>query len=77
MGPIKLAALSGLIVTDSVIIKYSQSIVQQIPTPPVPAEATTFSGIHQMSSDLFLHPVFDVAKALTGVADAKVVCPAP
>jgi hypothetical protein len=28
-----------------------------------------------MSSDLFLHPVFDIAKALTGVADPKIIDP--
>jgi hypothetical protein len=30
-----------------------------------------------MSSDLFLHPVFDIAKTLPGVADPKVVDPTP
>jgi hypothetical protein len=30
-----------------------------------------------MSSDFFLNPVFDKAKALAGVADPKVVDPTP
>ncbi len=77
MRPIKLAALSGLIVTNSIIIKQSQSIVNPGPTPPVPTEATAFSGMHQMSSDLFLQPVFDITKTFAGVADPKVVDPSP
>ena len=77
MSPIQLAALSGLIMTYSIIIKQSQSIVKPGPTPPVPAKATTFPGMHQMSSNLFLHPVFNVSKALAGVADPKIVDPTP
>ena len=77
MRPINLAALSSLVMPNSVIVKQSQSFIEPSPTPPVPAEATAFSGTHQMSSDLFLHPVFDIPKALAGVADPKVVDPAP
>ena len=77
MRPIRLAAFSSLRMTNSVIVEQSQSFIKPGPTPPVPAEATAFSGTHQMSSDLFLHPVFDIAKALAGVADPKVVNPAP
>ena len=77
MGPIKLAALSGPVISNSIIVKQSQSFIKPGPTPPVPAEATAFSGTHQMSSDLFRHPVFHVTKALAGVADPKVVGPTP
>ena len=77
MRPIRLAALLSPIMTNSVIVEQSQSFVKPGLTPPVPAEATAFSGTHHMSSDLFLHPVFDVPKALPGVADPKIVDPAP
>ena len=77
MGPIELAALSSPVISNSIIIIQSKSFIKPGPTPPVPAEATAFSGTHQMSSDLFLHPVFDIPKALAGVADPKVVDPAP
>jgi len=77
MRPIRLAALLSPIMTNSVIVEQSQSFVKPGLTPPVPAEATAFSGTHHMSSDLFLHPVFDVPKALAGVADPKIVDTAP
>jgi len=77
MRPIRLAALSSPIMTNSVIVEQPQSFIKPGPIPPVPAEATAFSGTHQMSSDLLLHPVFDISKALAGVADPKVVDPAP
>jgi hypothetical protein len=34
-----------------------------MPTPPLPAEAATFSGPQQVPPELFLHPITDVAKA--------------
>ena len=77
MRPIRRAALLSPIMTNSIIVIQSQSFIKPGPTPPVPAEAKAFAGTHQMSSDLFLDPVFDVAKALAGVADPKVVDPAP
>ena len=77
MRPTRLAALSSPIMTNSVVVKQSQSFIKPGSTPPVPAKATAFSGTHQMSSDLLLHPVFDVPKALAGVTDPKVVDPAP
>ena len=77
MGPIQLAALSGSVVSNSIIVKQSQSFIKPGPTPSVPAEATAFSGMHKMSSDLFLHAVFDISKALAGVADPKIVDPTP
>ena len=77
MRLIDLAALSSLIMTDSVIVEQSQSFVKPGSTPPVPAEATTFSGMHQMSSNLFLHAVFNISKALAGVANPKIVNPTP
>ena len=77
MRPIRLAALLSPIMTNSVIVEQSQSFVKPGLTPPVPAEAMAFSGTHHMSSDLFLHPVFDVPKALAGVADPKIVDTAP
>ena len=77
MRPIRLAALLSPIMTNSVIVEQSQSFVKPGLTPPVPAEATAFSGTHQMSSNLLRHPVFHVTKALAGVADPKVVDPTP
>ncbi len=77
MGPIAPAALSGPVISNSIIVKQSQSFIKSGPTPSIPAEATAFSRMHQMTSDLFLHPVFDIPKALAGVADPKVVDPAP
>ena len=44
MRPIRLAALSSPIMTNSVIVKQSQNFIKPGPTPPVPAEATAFSG---------------------------------
>ena len=77
MRPIKLAALSGPVMSDSIVIKQSQSLIKPGPTPPVPAEATAFSCPHQMSSDLFLHPILDITKALAGVSDPEIVNPPP
>ena len=77
MGPIEPAALSSPVISNSIIIIQSKSFIKPGPTPSVPAEATAFSGMHKMSSDLFLHTVFDVSKALAGVADPKVVDPTP
>ena len=77
MGPIAPAALSDPIISDSIIVKQSQSLIQPGPTPSVPAEATAFSRMHQMTSDLFRHPVFDIPKTLTGVSDSKIVDPSP
>jgi hypothetical protein len=77
MRPINLAALSSLVMPNSVIVKQSQSFVKPGPTPPVPAEATALSRTHQIPSDLFLHPIFDITKAFAGVADPKVVDPSP
>ena len=77
MGPIKLAALSGLVISNSVIVKQSQSLIKPGPTPSVPAEPTAFSRMHQMTSDLFRHPVFDISKTPTGVSDPKIVDPSP
>ena len=76
MGLIAPAALSGPVMSDSIVVKQSQSLIKPGPTPPVPAEATAFSCSHQMTSDLFLHPVFDITKALTGVANPKIIDPA-
>ena len=77
MGPIEPAALSGPIISDSIIVKQSQSLIQPSPTPSVPAETTAFSRTHQMMSDLLFHPVFDITKALAGIANPKVVHPSP
>ena len=71
MGPIEPAALSGPIISNSIIVKQCQSLIQPGPTPSVPAETTAFSRTHQMTSDLFLHPVFDISKAFAGVSDPK------
>ena len=46
MRPIRLAALSNLLMMNSVIAKQLQSFIKPGPTPPVPAEATAFSGTH-------------------------------
>ena len=77
MEPIEPAALSGPIISDSIIVKQSQSLIQPSPTPSVPAEATAFSRTHQMTSDLLLHPVFDISEALAGVSNPKIVYPSP
>ena len=77
MSPINLAALSSLVMPNSVIVKQSQSFVKPDPTPPVPAEATALSRTHQIPSDLFLHPIFDITKTFTGVADPKIIDPSP
>ena len=77
MGPIEPAALSSPIISDSIIVKQSQSLIQPGPTPSVPAKATAFSRMHQMTPDLLLHPVFDIPKAFTGVSDPKIVDPSP
>jgi hypothetical protein len=61
------------VMTNSIIVKQSQSVIKSSPTPPVPIEAMAFSGTHQMSSDLLLHPVFGVSQTLAGVAYSKVV----
>ena len=77
MGSIGLAALSSPVISNSIVIKQSQSFIQPGPTPSVPAEAAVFSRMHQMTSGLFRHPVFDIPKALTGVSDPKIVDPSP
>jgi len=77
MKPISLAALSGPIVSNAIIIEQTQRLIKPRPTPPVPAKAMTFSGLHQMPSVFLLHPIFDISKAYTGVADPKIIDPSP
>jgi len=43
MHPIGLAALSGPVMSNTVIVKQSQRFIEPGPTPSVPAEATAFS----------------------------------
>src|SRR5208283_4640345 len=52
-------------------------VIQPRPTPSLPAEAPSFPSTRQMAPDLLLHPIFDVAEALTGVPDREVVHPPP
>jgi hypothetical protein len=65
------------IISNSIIVKQSQSLIQPGPTSSVPAEATAFSRMHQMTSELFRHPVLDIPKASTGVSDPKIVDQSP
>ena len=58
-----------------VAVEQPQSVVQPRPTPPLPAEALSFPGVHQVAPDLLLYPIFDVAEALTGVPNREVVHP--
>ena len=60
-----------------VAVEQPQSVVQPRPTPPLPAEALSFPGVHQVAPDLLLYPIFDVAEALTGVPNREVVHPPP
>ena len=49
MRPIRLAALSSPIMTNSVIVKQSQSFIKPGSTPPIPADQTSPSGISSFS----------------------------
>jgi hypothetical protein len=62
--------------TNAILVKQPQFIVKPAPTPPLPAEAPSFPGPHEMSPHLLLHPVFDKVEASTGVTNGKVVHPA-
>src|ERR1700674_1956695 len=65
------------VASHSIAVKQLQDVVQPRPTPSLPAEAPSFLSVRQMAPDLLLHPIFDVAEALTGVPDREVVHPPP
>ena len=67
-----MAALSGVVITNPVIVKQSKGFIKPSPIPPVPSKAGAFSRSHQVSADFFLHPVLNRAKSATGVADPKI-----
>ena len=71
-----MAALSGVEITNPVIIIQSQGLVKPSPIPPVPSKAVAFSRSHHVPADLFLHPILNKAKSATGVANPKVIHPA-
>src|ERR1700722_10580867 len=60
-----------------IAVKQLQDVIQPRPTPSLPAEASSFLSVRQMAPDLLLHPIFDVAEALTRVPDREVVHPPP
>ncbi len=57
------------------VLDSQESLGSSANAPPFPAEALSFPGVRQMTPDLFLHPIFDVAEALTGVPYCEVVPP--
>src|SRR4029077_802996 len=65
------------VVSHSIAVEQPESVVQPRPIPPLPAEAFSFPSLRQLAPDLLLHPIFDVAEALTGVSNREVVHPAP
>ena len=80
IGPITLGALSAQIddEPDIPLLEQLQSLVQPLPTPPVPAEAASIPEIALRDAvDLLLYPVSNEAEALAGVSDGEVVHPAP
>jgi hypothetical protein len=42
---------------DSIVPEQTQVSVQPLPTPPLPAEALTLPGTHQVTPNLLFHPV--------------------
>jgi len=65
------------VVPHPVFMEKTQRRIHPGSTPPVPAEATALPCTHKVPPDLFLHPVFDIAKAGAGVPDPKIIHPAP
>src|SRR6202521_5209122 len=65
------------VASHSIAVKQLQGVVQPWPTPSLPAEAPSFLSMRQVAPDLLLHPILDVAEALTGVPDCEVVHPPP
>ena len=61
---------------DLIVIIEAQCVIQPSPTPPVPAEAFSIPGAHEVASDLLLNPISDVTEAATGGTDTEVVHPA-
>src|SRR4029077_19891304 len=57
------------VVSHSIAVEQPESVVQPRPIPPLPAEAFSFPSLRQLAPDLLLHPIFDVAEALTGVSN--------
>src|SRR6516165_8398926 len=76
MRPIAPEALSASRAANPVVVEEPEFVIEPAPTPPLPAETLPLSGPHQVPSHLLLHPVFDIAKASTGIADGEVVYPA-
>jgi len=58
-----------------VAVEQLQVFVKPLATPPLRAEALSFPSPQQMSPDLLLHPVLNVAKALAGVSDRELIHP--
>ena len=61
---------------DLVIIIEAQCVIQPSPTPPVPTEACSFPGSHEVTSDLLLNPISDVPEAAAGRTNTEVIDPA-
>ena len=59
------------VASHSIAVEQPESVVQPRPIPPLPAEALSFPGLRQLAPDLLLHPIFDVAEALTGVSKSR------
>ena len=61
----------GPLISDVVIIKSSEGIVQLTPTPRLRAEASTLTGSHQVAPNLLLNPVSNEREASTRVPDSE------
>src|SRR6202165_509721 len=60
-----------------VAVEQSQSVVQPLRTPPLPAEAPAIPGSHHVPPYFQLYPVLDELEAPAGVANGEVVHPPP
>ena len=63
--------------SHSIAVEQPESVVQPRPIPPLPVEALPFPSLRQMAPDLLLHPILDVAEALTGSAQPRSSSPTP
>ena len=52
-----------------------QLLVEPLRTPPLPTEARSLPGTHQMAPNLRRYPVSDKRKAFARIADGKVIHP--
>ena len=77
-GPLPPVGLCEMTMADEACSRDKDQLrVQPLRTPPSPGRNPNAPGTHQMPPNLLFYPVSDKRKAVTRIADGKVVHPTP